>query len=125
MTRLKYYLTSELLPIENRKKHCVCLRFHQWYQWYTNIVQGSTNGTIGNTISTNGNDNGAISSSNGTIGTIGNGTIGKPMVENPERSHYYFTREIANRRDVFNVKAGVLYTVVRRESEIEVSGGGD
>ena len=22
--------------------------FYQWYQWYTNIVQGSTNGTIGN-----------------------------------------------------------------------------
>ena len=34
----------------------VCVRswFYQWYQWYTNIVQGSTNGTIGNTIGTNG-----------------------------------------------------------------------
>ena len=33
-----------------------CLRswFYQWYQWYTNIVHGSTNSTIGNTIGTNG-----------------------------------------------------------------------
>ena len=59
--------------------------FYQWYQWYTNIVQGSSNGTIGFTISTNGNANGTIGSPNGTIGTIGkpmvplatNGTIGK------------------------------------------------
>ena len=73
---------------------CVCSRFYQWYQWYTNIVQGSTNGTIGNTIGTNGNANCTIGSPNGTIGTIGkpmvtlatngtiskitNGTIGKP-----------------------------------------------
>ena len=57
----------------------------QWYQWYTNIVQGFTNGTIGNTICTNGNANGTIGSPNGTIGTIGkpmvplatNGSIGK------------------------------------------------
>ena len=68
----------------------------QWYQWYTNIAQGLTNGTIGNTICTNGNANGTIDSPSGTIGTIG--TIGKPMVilvplatngyhrENPERS---------------------------------------
>ena len=28
--------------------------FFQWYQWYTDIIQGSTNGTIGNTIGTNG-----------------------------------------------------------------------
>ena len=54
----------------------------QWYQWYTNIVQGFTNG---NTICTNGNANGTIGSSNGTIGANGkpmvklatNGTIGK------------------------------------------------
>ena len=66
-------------------RQCVCSRFYQWYQWYTNIVQGSTNGTIGNTIGTNGNANGTIGSPNGTIGTIGkpmvplatNGTIGK------------------------------------------------
>ena len=38
----------------------------QWYQWYTNIVQGFTNGTIGNTISTNGNANGTIGSPSGT-----------------------------------------------------------
>ena len=50
-------------------------------QWYTNIVQGSTNGTIG----TNGNGNGTIGSPSGTNSTIGklmvplatNGTIGK------------------------------------------------
>ena len=61
---------------------CVCSWF---YQWYTNIVQGYTNGTIGNTIGTNGNANGTICSPNGTVGTIGklivplatNGTIGK------------------------------------------------
>ena len=47
------------------------------HRWYTNIVQGSTNGTIGTngnengTIGTNGNDNGTIESPNGTIGTIG------------------------------------------------------
>ena len=46
----------------------------QWYQWYTNIVQGFTNGTIGNTICTIGNANGTIGSPNCTIGTIG-----KPM----------------------------------------------
>ena len=54
----------------------------QWYQWYTNIVQCFTNGTIGITICTNGNANGTIGSANGTIGN-GNGTIGtigKPMV---------------------------------------------
>ena len=49
----------------------MCSGFYQWYQWYTNIVQGSTNGTIG----TNGNVNGTICSPNGT-----NGTVGKPMV---------------------------------------------
>ena len=71
----------------------------QWYQWYANIVQGFTNGTIGNTICTNGNANGTIGSPNGTIGTIGkpmvplatNGTIGKitngTIGRNPERSH--------------------------------------
>ena len=48
--------------------------FFQWYQWYTNIVQGFTNGTIGNTICTIGNANGNIGSPNGTIDTIG-----KPM----------------------------------------------
>ena len=66
-------------------KHGVCSWFYQWYQWYTDIVQGSTNGTIGNTIGTNGNANGNIGAPNGTTGTIGkpmvplatNGTIGK------------------------------------------------
>ena len=55
------------------------------YQWYTNIVQGSTIGTNGNTIGTNGNANGNIGPPNGTIGTnykpmvplATNGTIGK------------------------------------------------
>ena len=47
----------------------------QWYQWYTNIVQGFTNGTNGNTICTNGNAKGTIGSPNGTIGANG-----KPMV---------------------------------------------
>ena len=66
-------------------RFCVRSGFSQWYQWYTNIVQGATNGTIGFTIGTNGNANGTIGSPNGTIGTIGkpmvplatNGTIGK------------------------------------------------
>ena len=66
-------------------KHCVCSWFYQWYQWYTNIVQGYANGPIGNTIGTNGNANGTICSPNGTVGIIGkpveplaiNGTIGK------------------------------------------------
>ena len=61
---------------------CVCSGFPQWYQWYTNIVQGFTNGTIGNTICTNGNANCAIGSPSGTIGTIG-----KPMV--PLVSQWY------------------------------------
>ena len=60
---------------EVTNKDCVCSRFYQWYQWYTNIVQGSTNGTTGNTIGTNGNANGTIGSPNGSIGIIG-----KPMV---------------------------------------------
>ena len=50
----------------------------QWYQWYTNIVQGFTNGTIGNTICTNGNANGTIGSPNGAIGTIGKSMV--PLV---------------------------------------------
>ena len=54
----------------------------QWYQWYTNIVQGFTNGTIGNTIFTNGNAIGTIGSPNGTIGTNG-----KPML--PLVSQWY------------------------------------
>ena len=69
--------------------YCVCSGFFQWYQWYTKIVQGSTNGTIGKNIGTNGNVNGTIDSPNGTIGTIY-----KPMVPlvklplgNPEQSH--------------------------------------
>ena len=33
---------------------CVRSWFYQWSQWYTNIVQGSTDGAIGNTIGTNG-----------------------------------------------------------------------
>ena len=57
----------------------MCSRFYQWYQWYTIIVQGSTNGTIGNTIGANGNANGTVGSPNGTIG-IAIGTNGKPMV---------------------------------------------
>ena len=63
----------------------MCSWFFQWHQWYTDVVQGSTNGTIGNTICTNGYASGTIGSSNGTIGTIGkpmvpfatNGTFGK------------------------------------------------
>ena len=63
----------------------MCSWFYQWYQWYTIIVQGYTNGTIGNTIGPNGNANGTICSPIGTVGTIGkpmvslatNGTIGK------------------------------------------------
>ena len=57
----------------------------QWYQWYTNIVQSFTNGTIGNTICTNGNANGTIGlptvplATNGTIGKITNGTIGRTL----------------------------------------------
>ena len=47
-------------------------RFYQWYNWYTNIVQVSTNGTICNTNGTNGNVTGTIGSPNGTID--------KPMV---------------------------------------------
>ena len=58
-----------------------------FYQWYTNDVQGSTDGTNGNTIGTNGNVNGTIGApigkpmvplaTNGTIGKISNGTIGR------------------------------------------------
>ena len=54
--------------------------YYQWNQWYTNVVQGSTNGTIGYTIGTNGNANGTIHkplATNGTIGKIINGTIGR------------------------------------------------
>ena len=39
--------------------------FYQWYQWYTNIIQGPTNGTA----------KGTIGSPNSTICFIG-----KPMV---------------------------------------------
>ena len=46
----------------------MCSTFYQCYQWYTNIVQGSTNGTIRNTIGNNGNVNGTIGSPNCTIG---------------------------------------------------------
>ena len=53
----------------------MCSGFYQWYQWYTNIVQGSTNGTIGKTIGTNGNASVTTGSPNGTIGIIV-----KPMV---------------------------------------------
>ena len=49
----------------------MCSGFYQWYQWYTNIVQGSTNGNIGKTIGANGNASGTIDTPNGTIGTIG------------------------------------------------------
>ena len=53
----------------------------QWYQWYTNIVQGFTNGTNGNTICTNGNANGTIGSPNCTIGANGKPPLVKlPMV---------------------------------------------
>ena len=64
--------------------YCVCSGFYQCYQWYTNIVQGSTNGTIGKIIGTKGNANGTTDSSkatNGIIGKITNGTIGKPRTE--------------------------------------------
>ena len=68
-------------------QYCVRSKFYQGYQWYTNIIQGSTNSIIGNT---NCNANVSIGSPNGTIGksmvplatnvTIGkifNGTIGR------------------------------------------------
>ena len=78
--------------------------FYQWYQWYTDVVQGSTNGTIGNTICTNGISKGTIGSpngtigkpmaplaTNGTIGKISNGTIGRtpnrPFKKEVERQH--------------------------------------
>ena len=66
-----------------RNSHCLCSRFYQWYQWYTNIVQGSTNGTFCNTIGTNGNVNGTIGSPNSTNGTNGRtlNDIGIPLVE--------------------------------------------
>ena len=60
----------------------------QWYQWYTNIVQGFTNGTIGNTICTNGNAYGTIGSPNGTIGTIG-----KPMVSLVSQSYHWLPHD--------------------------------
>ena len=53
--------------------------FYKWYQWFTNIVQGSTKGTIGKTI---GNAKGTTDSPNGAIGTIG-----KPMM--PLLSQWY------------------------------------
>ena len=86
----------------------MCSRFYQWYQWYTNILQGSTNGTIGNTICTNGDANVTIASPNGTIGTIGkpmvplatNGTIGKitngTIGRTPNRAYIYFEFEVAS-----------------------------
>ena len=40
--------------------------FYQWYQWYSNIVQGSTNGKLMVPLAPN-----------GTIGKISNGTIGR------------------------------------------------
>ena len=63
--------------------YCMCSRFYQWYQWYTNIVQGSANGTIGNTIGTNCNASGTIGSPNGTIGTTGKQMVplGEPQTE--------------------------------------------
>ena len=85
-----------LVPIElDLGEYSVCSRFYQWYQWHTNIIQGSTNGTIGKIIGTNGNANGTNGkpmvpftvkpmlplASNGTIGIITNGTIGKPRTE--------------------------------------------
>ena len=30
--------------------------FYHWYQWHTNIVQGSSNGAIGTTVGANGTD---------------------------------------------------------------------
>ena len=76
-----------------------CVRSLPKDHWYTNIVQGFTNGTIGNTICTNGNANGTIGSPNGTIGKLKlplatNGTIGKIITigRTPNRaidSHWY------------------------------------
>ena len=81
----------------------MCSRFYQWYQWYTNFVQGSTNGTIGFTIGTNGNANGTIGAPNGTIGKpmlplatngttgkITNGTIGRT----PNRASVIFEKTL-------------------------------
>ena len=78
-------------------------RVYQWYQWYTNVVQGSINGTVGKSIGTNGNANGIIGSPNGIIGSIGKAMVPSlsqwyhclplvklPMVPlgNPEQSPY-------------------------------------
>ena len=59
-----------VLPMVPMVYQCVCSRFYQWYQWYYNTVQGSTNGAIGYTIGTNGNANGTIGSPNGSIDKI-------------------------------------------------------
>ena len=70
------------------------------------LVQGFTNGTIGNVICTNGNANGTIGSPNGTVGTIDksivplatNGTIGKitngTIERTPERSQYLYVYQL-------------------------------
>ena len=47
---------------------------YQYRSRFYNGTIGNTNGTIGNTIGTNGNANGTIGPPNGTIGTNG-----KPM----------------------------------------------
>ena len=92
---------NTIYSVMRRKLLCVCSGFYQLYQWYTNIVQGSTNGTVDKTIGTNGNANGTTGTpigtigksivplalpllpwaTNGTIGNITNGTIGKPRTE--------------------------------------------
>ena len=71
--------------------------FYQWYQGYTNIVQGSTIGTNGNANGTIGSPNGIICTldkpmvplaTDGTIGKFTNGTIERTpnracVIENP------------------------------------------
>ena len=44
----KSFRTHVIIPIYGVRSW-----FYQWYQWYTSIVQGSTNVTIGNTIGKN------------------------------------------------------------------------
>ena len=89
------------------------------YQLYSNIVNGSTNCTIGNTIGANGNANGTIGSPNGTIGKpmvplATNGTIGEitngTMRRTPNRAIMftfygtYYQRAFCINRVVVDVK---------------------
>ena len=63
----------------------MCSGFYQGYQWYTNIDQGSTNGTkplVPMVMPMVPLALPLVSlATNGTIGKITNGTIGKPQTE--------------------------------------------